>query len=348
MVDVIKNGIKGAIDIVMFLWNNFWNGIKISWSFLKPIFDLIVDAIKTGIGFAIDLVKKGWDIFVAVLKNTKDLIVGIVQTIGNFIRDGIQFAIEKVISVWNGLKDAFSSVWGFIQPIISNIGNAIKNVIGGAIDFISAAISAIPQAFKLVVNSIGGLFNRAVDILGGFAFPKTILGVPLPFIGGKKVSDFIPLPKIPPLYNGGKVGMYMKGGMAYGTGGMTYGPAQQGIPAVLHGGEYVINHKAVQRIGTDALDRLNSLRLSKPNLPTMPSVPSIKMPNAGMNVSSAGQASSSSTQNVNIYVDNFIGEPEWFNSMMKGYNTTVLPRNQKAAGLESRVINTYNGLNRGL
>jgi phage-related protein len=348
IVDIIQNGIKGAIDIVMFLWDNFWNGIKISWSFLKPIFDLIVDAIKSGIGFAIDLVKKGWDIFVAVLKNTKDLIVGIVQTIGNFIRDGIQFAIEKVISVWNGLKDAFSSVWGFIQPIISNIGNAIKNVIGGAIDFISAAISAIPQAFKLVVNSIGGLFNRAVDILGGFAFPKTILGVPLPFIGGKKVSDFIPLPKIPPLYNGGKVGMYMKGGMAYGTGGMTYGPAQQGIPAVLHGGEYVINHKAVQRIGTDALDRLNSLRLSKPNLPTMPSVPSIKMPNAGMNVSSAGQASSSSTQNVNIYVDNFIGEPEWFNSMMKGYNTTVLPRNQKAAGLESRVINTYNGLNRGL
>jgi hypothetical protein len=142
--------------------------------------------------------------------------------------------------------------------------------------------------------------------------------------------------------------MYMKGGMAYGAGGMTDGPVQQGIPAVLHGGEYVINHKAVQRISTDALDRLNSLRLSKPNLPTMPSVPSIKMPNAGMNVSSAGQASSSSTQNVNIYVDNFIGEPEWFNSMMKGYNTTVLPRNQKAAGLESRVINTYNGLNRGL
>jgi phage-related protein len=346
--DIIGTVIKGAIDIVMFLWDNFWNGIKISWSFLKPIFDFIVDAIKTGIGFAIDLVKKGWDIFVAVLKNTKDFIVGIIQTIGNWIRDGIQFVIEKVISVWNGLKDAFSAVWSFIQPIISKIGDMIKNVIGGAIDFIKAAIEAIPQAFKLVVNSIGGLFNRAVDLLGGFAFPKTILGVPLPFIGGKKVSDFIPLPKIPTLYSGGKVGMYMKGGIAYGAGGMTYGPAQQGIPAVLHGGEYVINHKAVQRIGTDALDRLNSLRLSKPNLPTMPSVPSIKMPNAGMNVSSAGQASSSSTQNVNIYVDNFIGEPEWFNSMMKGYNTTVLPRNQKAAGLESRVINTYNGLNRGL
>jgi len=348
IVDIIQNGIKGAIDIVMFLWDNFWNGIKISWSYLKPIFDFIVDAIKSGIGFAIDLVKKGWDIFVAVLKNTKDFIVGIIQTIGNWIRDGIQFVIEKVISVWNGLKDAFSAVWSFIQPIISKIGDAIKNVIGGAIDFIKAAIEAIPQAFKLVVNSIGGLFNRAVDVLGGFAFPKTILGIPLPYIGGKKVTDFIPLPKIPTLYSGGKVGMYMKGGMAYGSGGMTYGPAQQGIPAILHGGEYVINHKAVQRIGTDALDRLNNYKLSKPNFPTMPSVPSIKMPNVSMNNSSYAQPSGSSTQNVNIYVDNFIGEPEWFNGMMKDYNTKVLPRNQKSAGLESRVINTYNGLNRGL
>ena len=348
IVDIIGIGIGYAIDGVMFLWKNFWNGIKASWGFLKPIFNFIVDAIKTGIGFAIDLVKKGWDIFVEVLKNTKDFIVGIIQTIGNWIKEGIQFVIEKVISVWNGLKDAFSAVWTFIQPIISKIGNFIKDVIGGAIDFISAAISAIPSAFKIVINSIGGLFNRAVDLLGDFAFPKTILGVPLPFIGGKKVSDFIPLPKIPTLYSGGKVGMYMKGGIAYGSGGMTDGPAQQGIPAILHGGEYVINHKAVKRIGTDTLDRLNNYKLSKPNFPNMPNVPSINLPNMSMSKQAYAQPSSSSTQNVNIYVDNFIGEPEWFNSMMKSYNTTVLPRNQKTAGLESRVINTYNGLNRGL
>jgi hypothetical protein len=72
------------------------------------------------------------------------------------------------------------------------------------------------------------------------------------------------------------------------------------------------------------------------------------MSNMKVNNSTMTQPSGSSTQNVNIYVDNFIGEPEWFNSMMKGYNTKVLPRNQKSAGLESRVINTYNGLNRGL
>jgi hypothetical protein len=176
------------------------------------------------------------------------------------------------------------------------------------------------------------------------------LGIPLPFIGGKKVSDFIPLPKIPTLYSGGKVGMYMKGGMAYGTGGMTNGPVQQGIPAILHGGEYVINHKAVQRIGTDTLERLNNYKLSKPNLPSMPSVPRINMPGAGINAPQYAQSgtASSSTQNVNIFVENFIGEPEWFNGMMKDYNTKVLPRNQKAAGVQSRVVSTYNGINKGL
>jgi phage-related protein len=347
MVDVIKNGIKGAIDIVMFLWDHFWNGIKISWSFLKPIFDFIVDAIKKGIGFAIDLIKRGWDLFVGALTSTKDFIIGIIQAIGGFIRDGIQFAIEKVISVWNGLKDAFSAVWTFIQPIISKIGDMIKNVIGGAIDFIKDGLSKLGDAFKGSLNLVIGLINKMTGF--SFTMPGWLKYVPgMGAIAGKTYSFRDVIPAIPTLYNGGKVGMYMKGGMAYGAGGMTDGPAQQGIPAVLHGGEYVINHKAVQRIGTDTLDRLNSLRLSKPNFPTMPSVPSIKMPNAGMSGSSYGQPSSSSTQNVNIYVDNFIGEPEWFNSMMKSYNTTVLPRNQKSAGLESRVINTYNGLNRGL
>jgi len=34
--------------------------------------------------------------------------------------------------------------------------------------------------------------------------------------------------------------------------------------------------------------------------------------------------------------------------MMREYNVKVVPANQKQAGLESRVITTYNGLNRGM
>jgi hypothetical protein len=331
---------------------------------VSPILGFFADAIGKVIRGAIEKVIDIWNALKEAFQTVWDFVQPIIQKFGDFIGKAIRGSIEKVVEIWNGLKTAFQSVWDFIQPIISKIGNFIKDVIGGAVDFISAAISAIPSVFKTILNSIAGLFNRVVDLLGNFAFPKTILGIPVPIIGGKKVSDFIELPYLPTLYNGGKVGSYMKGGMTYmnggmtymkggmmyGAGGMTYGPAQQAVPAILHGGEYVINHKAVQRIGTDALDRMNSLRISKPNLPTMPSVPSINMSN--MRASNAPGASSTgtgySTQNVNIYVDNFIGEPEWFKGMMKEYNTKVLPRNQKAAGLENRVINTYNGINRGM
>jgi hypothetical protein len=50
---------------------------------------------------------------------------------------------------------------------------------------------------------------------------------------------------------------------------------------------------------------------------------------------------------VNINVDTFIGEEEWFKGMMKDYNINVLPKQQKAAGLESRTFTSYNGIQGG-
>ena len=111
------------------------------------------------------------------------------------------------------------------------------------------------------------------------------------------------------------------------------------VPSILHGGEYVLNAGAVKKYGIAHIEAMNKMRFNVPQ-------PGFSVPQSSFSGSLAG-GMTTSTQNVNIYVDNFIGEPEWFNSMMKDYNTTVLPRNQKAAGLESRVISTYSGLNRG-
>jgi len=122
-------------------------------------------------------------------------------------------------------------------------------------------------------------------------------------------------------------------------GGYVPGAPSMPIPATLHGGEFVLNAEAVRKIGIPALTQLNKAKFSVPQIPSM-RVPAPAMQSAG--------GTSSSTQNVNIYVDTFVGEPEWFNSMMKEYNTKVLPRNQKTAGLENRVIKTYTGLNRGV
>jgi phage-related protein len=139
-------------------------------------------------------------------------------------------------------------------------------------------------------------------------------------------------------YNGGMIKKMMGGGAVPGF-------SNQGVPAVLHGGEYVINAKAVQNLGLGLLAQLNGLKNGVPSI----NVPKPMMPNSsGMNVNVTSHSSSETTQNYNFYVDNFIGEDRWFESMMKEYNVKVIPNNQKAAGLESRVVRTYNGINRGM
>jgi phage-related protein len=138
-----------------------------------------------------------------------------------------------------------------------------------------------------------------------------------------------------------------KGGrMPYANGGPTFGPMHMGIPATLHGGEFVLRKSAVDKYGLDMLSQMNQGIY-------VPKVPKFNMPMSnyakisGMN-NAPQMSSSETTHNYNFYVDNFIGETEWFNSMMKEYNMKVVPANQKQAGLESRVIKTYNGINRGM
>jgi phage-related protein len=124
------------------------------------------------------------------------------------------------------------------------------------------------------------------------------------------------------------------GGMipSFARGGYLDKAMSQSIPAMLHGGEYIVSAKAVQNIGAATLQNLNNMRFNAPK----------------NSAPSAGQSVTMSTQNTNIYVDNFIGEEEWFNSMMKEYNVNVLPKNQKAAGVQPRVVRSYNGINQGL
>jgi hypothetical protein len=124
-----------------------------------------------------------------------------------------------------------------------------------------------------------------------------------------------------PFKNGGIIPEYKIGG------------AVPGLPAMLHGGNYVINSNAVKNIGITALQAMNDMRFNTPKTPSY-------------NGPVQPQTTSSST--VHIYVDNFIGEKQWFESMMKNYNINVGPQNQKNAGLQSRTISTYSGLNRGL
>jgi TP901 family phage tail tape measure protein len=109
------------------------------------------------------------------------------------------------------------------------------------------------------------------------------------------------------------------------NGGFVPGYRSQGVPAMLHGGEYVINSKAVSNIGLAALQAMNNMRFNTPD----------RYSN-GSNVTTINK-----TENINIYVDTFIGEDKWFNEMMDQYNIKMKPMNEKKRGGEVRVFDSY-------
>ena len=164
-------------------------------------------------------------------------------------------------------------------------------------------------------------------------------------------------------------------------GGYIPAPTTQGVPALLHGGEYVLNASAVSRIGVNVLEKMNTNNIPKfknggrvPGASMSGMLPKIinsnqysinsdaikdmgmatmsninnarfKTPSGAPSYNSGSQTTTVST--VNINVDTFIGEEDWFKGMMKNYNINILPRVQKNAGNETRSFTTYNGLNQG-
>lgn len=161
--------------------------------------------------------------------------------------------------------------------------------------------------------------SRLIELIGNGIMDQGMIGSLMP-------EDKI-LGKIPKQYT--KFGKMQING--YKTGGYVPGAPSTAIPAILHGGEYVINADAVRNMGIRTMQSINQSKFKAPS-----GAPAY-----------AGGGGSTNVSTVNINVDTFIGEEEWFKGMMKDYNVNVLPRQQKAAGLESRTFTSYNGIQGG-
>jgi len=116
--------------------------------------------------------------------------------------------------------------------------------------------------------------------------------------------------------------LYLDGYRAKGRfqGGRITGLSDLGVPAILHGGEYVINKASVDKYGIDLLSRINKgifsgakqykvggyvSNISVPEIPKYvpPMSTYAKIVNGGVGVQSLN---SESTHNYNFYVDNFL------------------------------------------
>jgi hypothetical protein len=227
------------------------------------------------------------------------------------------------------IKDGNKSIIDDFRKTVGGVGSEVDNMID-LLDplikkwaLLEAKAKAAGDAQAAAASGSGvspGLTDqtRAVKPVGYYGSVDT-------YLARVAVANRLARPPAGPKWMGGMIPSFARGG--YLDKAMS-----QSIPAMLHGGEYIVSAKAVQNIGAATLQNLNNMRFNAPK----------------NSAPSAGQSVTMSTQNTNIYVDNFIGEEEWFNSMMKEYNVNVLPKNQKAAGVQPRVVRSYNGINQGL
>jgi phage-related protein len=212
-------------------------------------------------------------------------------------------------------------------------------------------ITSIKEALKFYGYDTGStsdtLGQTAVSAVASFKNKYGIGGEPARV--GKATAEKLGLfnaPGVPKRYYGGAIKRMMGGPVgAYGAGGTVPGFAMKAVPALLHGGEYVVNAKAVQNLGSGFLQYINNLKNGMPRF----GIPTPNMPDVNINQTvNVNGGNSENINNYNFYVDNFIGEDKWFEGMMNEYNVKVIPNKQKSAGLESRVIRSYNGINKGI
>lgn len=231
-------------------------------------------------------------------------------------------------------------IYGAVGGLVDGLGNNISELVAGLglanflQDQLGNATSppgpgedgytyGVPTGMNFAGSGAGGGYTSR---LYANRFGPVTLDPAFGAIGaGRRGSPSIAAPKIG-AFNGGYI-------RKFGYGGFNVpGAESQGINALLHGGEFVINAAAVRNIGMATLTGLNNMRFQKP------------VDSSNYNVSGG----TNSTSTVNIIVDNFIGEDQWFNELIKKYNMNVVPRNQKSAGLEGRVLTSYSGLSRGM
>ena len=241
-------------------------------------------------------------------------------------------------------------VYGAIGSVVDGLGNHLDDLLVklGLANFLQDQLADAPpppppvDPLTLDWSQLSG-FAGGYGNNGGsrdFETPKKPLGKygsSNPYTNGTKGIGGMPVyygppvpvyygPPAPGAFNGGYIRKFAYGGFN------VPGAESQGIKALLHGGEFVINAAAVRNIGMATLTGLNNMRFQKP------------VDSSNYNVSGG----TNSTSTVNIIVDNFIGEDQWFNELIKKYNMNVVPRNQKSAGLEGRVLTSYSGLSRGM
>lgn len=275
-VNAIVAVVKGIIGFIV-------PPIQAFIGFIGGVIQAIVAVVTPIIGFIVGVVQGIINVVAPIINTIVQIIIGVIAiitaTIGAIVGfiSGVVGAIFGVIGaiagwVWNNVLSPvvgfytkviggiIGAVVGFVGKVFSTLGaiagwiwsHVIQPVAGffkGLWDGICAGISGaakiISNVFGTIIGIVKAPINCIIDLINGVIGGINAIKIPdwVPFLGGKSAN----IPKIPRL---------ARGGLVAGAGTAT----SDSIPAMLSNGEYVVNARAVDLIGRDTLDNLNTGR----------------------------------------------------------------------------------------
>ncbi|MGI5530151.1 phage tail protein [Streptomyces syringium] len=212
-IHAVTNIIKGALDIIMGVWNTFaglftgdwsrmWEGIKQIgsgiWSLIKGLFQAFIVVAMGG------LLKKG----MAVMRSLWDAAWGGIRMAGVTIWN----AITGLFSGWGSslagigrsmmasIRGVFSAGWAAVKDATSSAMSALRNAVSSGVSAAVSAVRQFPGAARSALSNLGGVLVGAGKALiqGLISGIKSMVGSVKSTLGDltNKIKDWKgPLPK---------------------------------------------------------------------------------------------------------------------------------------------------------
>lgn len=188
----------------------------------------------------------------AVMPALTDLFNNIIMPVAEFLAGTLLSIIEAItnaiVIITNGaLIPLINVLGGTFIGIIKTVGDILNSILKTALEGIANVVDTVGDGFlkmgeaiKTALDGVSGVLSAFAEIIKAIAAAAVAI---VSLVTGHSIN-----------YGNGYAHLFAKGGKVEGPGTST----SDSIPAMLSAGEYVINAKAAQGIGYEALDALNA------------------------------------------------------------------------------------------
>lgn len=151
----IKDIINGAVDVIMFLWNNFGQYIFDSIAFY---IQLVLDRVRNVLG----IIKGVFDVITSLIKGDWN---GVWEGVKTIFSNALEFVVRLLIEQLLGnfikkIGEWGSSLLGSIKNTFSNVTNSVGNLVSSISSKASGILEAITKPFSGAFESITGWISK--------------------------------------------------------------------------------------------------------------------------------------------------------------------------------------------